>query len=442
MAIVRNTAEGGTNGTAVTTGNSGGGSGSAFTFIGGAGASRSIIFSTAQFMHGSLSYDMSVVAGDTILPEMSFTSSPQCANQFYFRLPVLPSATVTIAQLRNASGNAAKIAILATNKLNIQDATGTTLHTFPTVLLANTWYRVELEAIPGTTTANGTINGGYYLGDTTEGSPVDARYASGAAVNAGTVNLTKFQPGIAQCSATGTFHVFYDDVAYDSTTSAPWGAGAATVPGAPTAIVPTPSNSGVSVAFTAPASNGGSAITGYNITVTDTVTSNVFTNSGPVSPIFISGLTNGNLCSVTVDAVNAIGTGPESLAATFTPAAVPGAPTSIVASAGVGAASVAFTAPASNGGSPITNYVATSTPGSFTGAGSASPINVLGLTVGTGYTFTVHATNAIGDSVESAASNSVTPTTGLNAIKIRRSGVWESNVPVKIRRSAAWTQVL
>jgi Fibronectin type III domain len=299
-----------------------------------------------------------------------------------------------------------------------------------------------MEVTPGTLTTNGIINGGYYLGDTTEGSPVDARYASGATVNAGTVNLTKFQPGIAQSSAAGTIHVFYDDVAYDSTTAVPWGAGAATAPGAPTAITPTVADSGASIAFTAPASNGGSAITGYNITVTDTVTSNVFTNNGPVSPISIGGLTNGHLCNVTVDAVNAIGTGPESSIATFTPAAAPGPPTAIVASAGVSAASVSFTAPGSNGGSPITGYVATSSPGGFTGAGSASPINVVGLTAGTAYTFTVHATNSTGNSVESAASNSVTPTTGLNVVSIRRAGVWQHNVPVYVRRSGAWTQVL
>jgi hypothetical protein len=108
----------------------------------------------------------------------------------------------------------------------------------------------------------------------------------------------------------------------------------------------------------------------------------------------------------------------------------------------VDAATVTFTAPASNGGSPITGYTAISTPGSFTGTGAAAPINVVGLTAGTGYTFTVHAINANGNSAESAASNSVTPTGGLNVVSIRRSGVWVSNVPINIRRSAAWTQVL
>ena len=72
-------------------------------------------------------------------------------------------------------------------------------------------------------------------------------------------------------------------------------------------------------------------------------------------------------------------------------------------------ASVSFTAPASNGGSVITGYTVTSTPGNITATGATSPIVVTGLTNGTSYTFTVHATNAIGNGPESVSSNSVTP---------------------------------
>ena len=60
----------------------------------------------------------------------------------------------------------------------------------------------------------------------------------------------------------------------------------------------------------------------------------------------------------------------------------PGAPTIGTASA-ISRAVVAFTAPASDGGSPITVYTATSSPGGITGTGTRSPIYVTGLTGGT-----------------------------------------------------------
>jgi hypothetical protein len=92
---------------------------------------------------------------------------------------------------------------------------------------------------------------------------------------------------------------------------------------------------------------------------------------------------------------------------------VPGAPTIGTATATGGTtATVSFTAPANNGGSTITLYTAYPSSGSGTGtlaqAGSGT-INVTGLTTGVAVTFTVKATNAVGQSAASAASNSITP---------------------------------
>ena len=94
---------------------------------------------------------------------------------------------------------------------------------------------------------------------------------------------------------------------------------------------------------------------------------------------------------------------------------VPGAPTGVTATAGNTNASVAFSAPSSDGNSAITGYTVTSSPGSFTGTGTASPITVSGLTNGTAYTFTATATNAIGTGAASSASGAVTPSAGATA---------------------------
>jgi hypothetical protein len=99
-----------------------------------------------------------------------------------------------------------------------------------------------------------------------------------------------------------------------------------------------------------------------------------------------------------------------SAATGFTIAAViPNAPTIGTATAGTAQASVAFTAPANNGGSSIIDYTVTSNPGNITVTGASSPIIVTGLTNGTAYTFTVTARNSIGSSLSSSASNSATP---------------------------------
>jgi hypothetical protein len=94
-----------------------------------------------------------------------------------------------------------------------------------------------------------------------------------------------------------------------------------------------------------------------------------------------------------------------------TPSTTPGAPTigAVTATLGSTSASVAFTPPADNGGSTITSYTASSTPSNITGSGSGSPVTVSGLTYGTSYTFKVYATNSVGKSSWSGASNSVTP---------------------------------
>jgi hypothetical protein len=94
---------------------------------------------------------------------------------------------------------------------------------------------------------------------------------------------------------------------------------------------------------------------------------------------------------------------------TFIAATVPDAPTIGTVTAGDAQATVNFTAPASNGGAAITGYTVTSNPGGITATGAGSPITVNGLTNGTAYTFTVTATNGVGTSADSAASNSVTP---------------------------------
>jgi hypothetical protein len=167
------------------------------------------------------------------------------------------------------------------------------------------------------------------------------------------------------------------------------------------------SNHQAIVTFQPPLDNGGSPVTSY------TVTSNPggVTASGPASPITVTGLTNGVSYTFTVVANNANGSSqPSDPSNAVTPRLTePGQPPAPVALARDQAAIVNVTPPAIDGGSPITAYTVTSNPGGITATSAGTSIVVPGLTDGTSYTFTVVATNGVGNSQPSAASNAVTP---------------------------------
>lgn len=88
----------------------------------------------------------------------------------------------------------------------------------------------------------------------------------------------------------------------------------------------------------------------------------------------------------------------------------PGKPTGVTATAGNASATVSWTAPVDDGGSPVTGYVATSKPGGITcSTTGATTCTVSPLVDGRSYTFTVVAENVVGTSPKSATSLPVVP---------------------------------
>ena len=141
----------------------------------------------------------------------------------------------------------------------------------------------------------------------------------------------------------------------------------AVAPAAPTIGAGTPGNNTATVAFTAPANNGGSTIQDYTVTCVGTPPPNG-TATGMVSPITVSGLINTTSSySCSVVARNTVGSGPASGAVTVVPSPVPVPPafTSAAATAFTVGAAGTFNVTAT--GSPPPTFTTTSAlPGGVT----------------------------------------------------------------------------
>ncbi len=199
-------------------------------------------------------------------------------------------------------------------------------------------------------------------------------------------------------------------------------AGAAVVPGAPVAVTGAPGNASVNLSWTAPASNGAVPITDYVVEYKTTAAATWTTLNDGVSATpaaVVTGLVNGTTYMFRVSAVNIVGSGaPTNATANVTPRTVPGQPTFGSGTPGNGQVSLTWTAPASNGGAAITDYVveykassATSWSTFADGVSTALTAIVTGLTNGTSYVFRVSARNEAGAGAPTAASSSVTPRT-------------------------------
>lgn len=178
---------------------------------------------------------------------------------------------------------------------------------------------------------------------------------------------------------------------------------AGAVPGAPTIGIATAGNNQASIAFTAPANNGGSAILSY------TMSCSGISASGNSSPITVSGLTNGNLYTCAVTATNSLGTGPASATVNVTPVNSALALVSVVSRKTHGTAG-AFDVPI--------DYTILNAPGSL--------VSVEPRTAGTGYNivFQFNGTiSAAGTASLSSAGTATATTTGNNEVQVAVTGV-------------------
>lgn len=184
----------------------------------------------------------------------------------------------------------------------------------------------------------------------------------------------------------------------------------ATVPNAPTNVtVAAGASQQLVISWTAPVVDGGDGLTDYVIETSPNVNTGpwtVVTHSPSINTtITATGLTNGTPYFARVAAKNTVGTGATAVSsASATPftTTVPGPPTNVTGVPGDGQIAISWTAPLSDGGSPITDYlIEVSTNGtSWTvvphTASTATTITATGLVNGTPYSLRVAAINAVG----------------------------------------------
>ncbi len=194
-----------------------------------------------------------------------------------------------------------------------------------------------------------------------------------------------------------------------------------TVPGAPTSVSATAGNTQVQLLWTTPSSDGGSAITGYDVYQGTSPGGEGTTpiNSAPITgtTYMATGLSNGTTYYFTVKAINTIGHSTASNEASATPVTVPGAPSGLTATAHPGNIALAWTAPTNTGGSAIENYQVFR--GTTSGGEGTTPLATVtaatytdtSSTPGVTYYYTVEPHNAQGNSVPSVEAHALISTT-------------------------------
>ena len=199
---------------------------------------------------------------------------------------------------------------------------------------------------------------------------------------------------------------------------------AATAPDAPTDLSATADGqTAIDLSWTAPASDGGTEITGYRIEVSPNGTSNwtnQVANTGNANTSYShTGLSPGTTRHYRVSAINTAGIGAASNVddATTDAATAPTAPRSLTANAsGQTIINLNWTAPASNGGADISGYrieVSTNGGSSFSqlvASQSTTTYSHTGLSAGTARHYRVRAMNTAGNSAWSNTANATTAT--------------------------------
>lgn len=207
MTSKKNTAEGGTNGTVVTTANSGGTSGAAVDALVG---TTPPTFTTAQKVAGAVGLSFQAASGATSIWGWTGFAGDDFAIRFSFRIPSNPTGVTSLIQVRNTGAAAGRVNLSTGGVLSVVDNTGTnTVWTAGAALSLNTWYDGAFRVKKGTTSTTGQLQFSYYLSSTPTVA-IGTSY-NGTTNDAGTTQLTEVRIGKLTAS-TWTDPIYFDNL--------------------------------------------------------------------------------------------------------------------------------------------------------------------------------------------------------------------------------------
>lgn len=348
----------------------------------------------------STTSDFAVIAGTVSALSTATTatiSGLPAGSTYYFRI-----------MANNVVGSSVAVGPISSTTFNVPSAPNT-----PSAVAGVTSATVKWTA---PTSNGGSAITGYTVqaSKTSDFATIDATVAaSSTAVSASVTGLTAGQSYF--------FRVLAKNVVGSGASSTSVSATIFNVPSAAQTLSAVAGNKSLTVKWTAPASNGGTAVTGYTVQASKTadfaVIDGTVTAAATATSIAVpvSGINTPYYYRVA--AKNAAGTGAFTTGpSTITTFNVPASATSVTATKGAGLITVKWVAPASNGGSAITGYdVQVSTDPTFasitktvTATSTAVSSAVSGLAPATTYYARVIAKNVVGSATPSATASAVT----------------------------------
>lgn len=211
MAQLSNTFEGGSNGTTITTGNSGGVSGDAFNLINidAPGSGGAITFDNTHVHSGSL-------AAKFLTPSVSGFEyvewDPAAATNFFGRFYIYPAQSFIGGDwiFDGGSGGADKavIAMDGSDRVTIVDASITVKATSTSSMTINAWNRIEFHVVCSTTV--GTMEVKMFWGANCDGTTPDETLNASSLNTGASINQHLF--GMIDTGGHNNASAWFDDV--------------------------------------------------------------------------------------------------------------------------------------------------------------------------------------------------------------------------------------